>query len=258
MNEFLSIIHTDLNRSNPKYGEPRLHPDKMKDASFKISLEFLFHRSFLGMLKVTGQLIQAIALKSNTLYANDFGTLRIPGNSYHRISTPLIGEYKSMIDPLLQIDPFDPSMNWEYYEEGINCTGSRIGFDQNSPPINLSRYLVDSNGKSTIAHTSPENLERALQQCDFLYKQIVGFHTRKEYGRFDECRARIHWWIVQAAPFFKGTAMAGEMIASGMTFSFYGKLIQWKEGVLPDQMALVSSEEDFVAFYPQLYKLISG
>jgi hypothetical protein len=258
MNDLLSIINADLSRTHPENWEPQSQPIRMEEACRQIAAEIFRKKSFTEILQLAGRLTQNIASESNILFAEQFGTLRTPGNSYHRIRyTPLNGEFSSIIDALLQIDQKDSSMNWEYYEEGQNLVGFRIGLDRNSSHIHLSRYLVYSGEKSQtgIVHTYPENLEKSLLQCDFLYNEILELQDKKEFGMVDQYRARIHWWIIQTAPFFRGNPAAGEMIAAGMTLSFCGKLIQWKEKVHPDQVALVSSEDDFVAFYSQLYEL---
>ncbi|MBA2369371.1 MAG: hypothetical protein H0V82_10175 [Candidatus Protochlamydia sp.] len=265
MNAFSSIIHEDSNNfhafippSNQIYGGDQItFRLSMKKASYQISEE-IGKCNFFSILEKTGKLRQNIAIEANTLYANKFGNLRNPNRHYDdRIATPLNGAYSSMISPLMQINENDLFMNWETYakkEEGGGRTGFRVGVDKNSQSIELSRYILYP-GSRTIAHTYPENLGLTLQQCEFLYNNLVKLNSNIDSELIDKTLARLHWWFIQATPYFRGTASCGEIISSAITHHKYGKLIEWEQDVHVDHIALVSSEEEFVSIYPHLYKL---
>ena len=269
MNNTLSIIQADLNKLYPfasvikgKAEYEGNHENfilLMKEASYQLAGEIQKKTNFCKILEICGSLVREIAIKVHRQSAEKFGTLRNPKRCYDdRIVTPLTGPYKSMIDSLMQINENDIFMNWENFannEEAGGRTGFRVGIDKNSHAVELSRYILYS-GFCTLAHTYPENLGMALQQCDFLYDKILNLNPGVDFCQIYENLARFHWWYIQAAPFFRGTASSGEIISCCISINKFGKLIQWEPGVHVDHIALVSSEEEFVAIYPKLFQLI--
>ncbi len=216
---------------------------------------------FCDLLKKAGEFRHAIAVESDTDEADKFGKLRNPASYNDRITTPLLEEYHSMLNPLLQIAEDDPYMQWDMYPkmgENYPRMGFRMGVCIDGTEVTLSKYMFYANNqakaKNDIAHTYPENLGMALKQCEFFFKELMRFDSKNEKEFILESMAKFHWWFAQATPYFRGSAACGEMIISALHVYHFGHFIAWKSGVFVDRIALTSSCQEFTAIYPELKK----
>jgi hypothetical protein len=251
-----------------KYGnlQQDVYAKKMQGACLEIVTAIRDEKkSFKEIRSITGMLRQAIANDSNTPFSDKFGLLRTSSFS-HRISTPLREEYGSMIERLLEIDEKDPSMEWEMYsrkEEGSIRSGFRIGFCHDGSTVQLSKYFFSTAARdekmNTIAHAYPEVLEKAFQECEFLYNEILRFDRKTQFSLIHEYLAKFHWWFDQATFYFRGSAACGELIVSALALIQLGSSLKWKSGVYVDRIALTTSEKEFVSIYSSLHeKLVSN
>lgn len=210
----------------------------------------------------TGRSLIAKSFKS--IDSELFGVLRTENYS-DRISTDLEDEYQSMVDALIAIpeksddsSSFE-SMEWEFFMEGQEEAprfGFRLGKMYTGEAIRLSKYsFTPSTRKGTIGHTYPENLKKAKEQCEFLYKEIMRIKTDGDDAAIAKVWALIgelHWWMAQGTFWFRGSAACTEIIIGALIIHKFGNILPYKKGVYADRIALVSSCEEFVRDYRSL------
>lgn len=233
----------------PQVAGQDLFAEKMRAACDQV--EFLIQKRtpFAELIRKIGELRCNIAEEMQTEYMTKFGKPRV--SQTDRISTTLIGPYEHMKQDVVALEEQNPTIKWEIFTPFYR-TGFRLGVCQDEP-IQLTRYLVDPEGECTIAHTYPENLPAAFGKMKELYQSL--FDPQKmDPDQILSTSAKIHWWLVQTAPYFRGSASGGELIANALHKHFFKKYIFWEEKVFPDRIALMKSEEEFVNLYPSLIK----
>lgn len=228
--------------------------------------------SFDEFLEATGKYRQEIALSTykGTTAANpfnddlgylffDLGTSDLKKfgelRTNHRFETPLAFDYQDMCEAVKELKEDEPMMEWDFYSHDDDYPvklGFRTGRDIKGEIILLSKYSYNGLGKSTLIHTSPENLPAVRQQCRYLYDEILRLDANKFAKETHDLLAELHWWLSQATFFKRGSAACSEIMIGTLTIRKFGKLNPYKESVFPDKLALVTSCEKFVAMYPSL------
>jgi len=204
---------------------------------------------FVSLIEQIGVLVGGIAEEMKREHASNFGKLR---KTFHdRVSTPLIGPYKEMEADLSGLSADDPSIKWETFTEGYR-SGFRLGKEGEENTVHLTRYIYCPAMKSTLAHTYPNNIQKAVIVMTGLYQSLMEKPQDLTPADVLTTIAKIHWWFVQTAPYFRGSASGGELLASALHKHIFKTHIYWKEGVLPDRIALMTSENEFVKLYPTL------
>lgn len=211
--------------------------------------------SFQEILAGTGLKRKAIAKELKMPHASLFGVLRT-AKIADKISTDLLEEYKDMLSDLQSLKENDPTIEWDFFTEDKNAYvfGYRIGITHTGQRIRLSKYMffTGEKGMNTIGHTSGESLEKAKEECEYLYKQIVALDSTVHASAIKTHLAQLHWWQAQAAFYFRGSAACSEIITGALTCLKFESITPYKLNVFADRIALTSSCEEFVNLYPSL------
>lgn len=211
--------------------------EKMKEACQHVEVFIRNGCCFSILIDVAGIERGIIAEKLKCENADKFGKPR--KEPHHRISTDLAGVYQSMSKNLKALSQIEPTIKWDTYASYLH-SGYRLESN-----VSLTRYIYNPFGKSTLAHTYPENIEAAKNVMEEIY-----LSDEPPLSKI----ARLHWWLVNTTPFFRGSASCGELIASALHHHHFGTYICWKKGKIPDFIALVTSSDAFVNLYPSLFE----
>lgn len=211
--------------------------------------------TFQDLLVLVGNHRQTIAIMQQNFDWKRFGVLRT-GDICDKVSTDLIGEYLPLINPLMEIGNDDPSMKWEYYSKsGFSQVrlGHRIGVTSNGEKIPLSKYILSGEkGKNTIAHSYPMHLPKILNECSFLFQEIMRLKAISHGNQIHHLIAKLHWWTAHGCFYLRGSAFGAEIITAALTYLKFDTLSPYQKNIIPDQIALINDEDTFIQIYPSL------
>lgn len=208
---------------------------------------------FEDLLVLIGKHRQTIAIIHQDFDWMRFGVLR-SANIADKVSTDLIGKYSHLISPLMELKKNDPTVQWEYYSEtefNPIRLGHRIGISSKNEKIPLTRYILFSN-KSSLAHSYPEHLPKIMDECSFLLQKIIHLETTHHPREIHRLIAKLHWWMAHGCFYFRGSAFSGEIMVASLLYLKFGELSPYQANIIPDQLALVMDEEQFIQIYPFL------
>ncbi len=182
------------------------------------------------------------------------------------VSISLKGQFLPLTHYLDQFEQNEASLKWELYsdvQEGFrDCY--RVGKTDQNESIQLSHITSifrnnnpEGSYPATIAHPTGDNYRKALGHCKHLFVTICN----SQLSEFDTNRQiyRLHWWLAQTSPYIapkpypKSPVVLDnkndlfiEIFIAAVKFHKFGILTPYVENSYPHQLALVTSEDNFL------------
>lgn len=103
-------------------------------------------------------------------------------------------------------------------------------------------------------HTHPFYISSAMSHIETLFQNALKL---TEQGEILEAIAHIHWWIVQTAPYYRGSGSIAEILINIIAKYHNFTFPEWRDGVSPSTEILTSPDEnEFVESYSSLINAI--
>lgn len=115
-----------------------------------------------------------------------------------------------------------------------------------------ARQSMASSHPNMITHTSAEYIKTIRDHLESLYLQAIDPSLEKHEAF--ELIARLHWWAASAAPDKRGSAAKAEFAARSIASAHGIEMPPFRHGIVPDIEAMLRSESQFVADYPNFFE----
>ncbi|WDI87862.1 hypothetical protein [Xanthomonas campestris] len=105
---------------------------------------------------------------------------------------------------------------------------------------------LQRNHPNNIVHTDARYLSVIKGHLEQLFNQAKSPLRKREAL---DLIARIHWWAASAAPDMRGSAAKAEFAARALANAHGIEFPPFRDGIVPDIEAMLSSEKNFVERY---------
>ncbi|WP_372163475.1 XopAH/AvrB family type III secretion system effector (plasmid) [Xanthomonas axonopodis pv. cyamopsidis] len=115
-----------------------------------------------------------------------------------------------------------------------------------------ARESMAASHPNMITHTGSECIKTIKDHLESLYLQAIDPSLEKH--EVFELIARVHWWAASGAPDKRGSAAKAEFAARSIASAHGIEMPPFRHGIVPDIEAMLRSENQFVADYPNFFE----
>jgi hypothetical protein len=213
--------------------------EKIKSESFTSCLEYLAGERHNIAASIFGA-------------ENPFGIIRTNEGAWH---TDIHGPYEKYLKWFFQSD----KLGWEKRFSFSKLTYQMSATPKGKDPIELTSIEVERDQevlKATWWHTSIQNIKPALEEAERLFNEARALkvsHDQKGLETVIKEVGALHWWLVQACPYQRGSAAIAKMMICAL-LKYHGIEPGGFGDIEPDCMALIQNPDEFIGNYSNLMR----